>query len=227
MVRKVAFCLLACLLWVVYAHGLPDLLTIAEAAAMRCNARGMKYLDHGKPALGILQLKKATDYNPNRADYHTDLALAMDAFPDAACEVFGCETAELFAMLRSARLRARKLECLDVELAVAYAQLLGRASEFGVEPDWDEALAAWKHCLVLLGNEPPSEMRFPRRGLRASVLLDIGRIERVRDRHEIAIQYFEEALELLPDSVATRNLLRETAQECSRHDAILSAGEAS
>ena len=207
-------------------RGLVFLLTIAiglgivapQLAAVRvdrasdsCYARALRWLDTGRPERAVDELRTMIRFQPNVAEYHLMLGRAYQAVYDSARGEYGREGQESFWEIAEEYLIARSLRSDDFDIAREYATHLLRAEEFGMTPNWEEALSAWQYCLVIAEEQyerDPSYWYFS--SLKASVLFQLGRIELKRNRHDSARGYLTEVLNIMPESHAARVLLSRT-----------------
>ena len=117
-----------------------------DAASM--HAIGSLFLQQGRVREACGEFQHAADTRPDVAVYHTDLANVLYLFRHELLDPPGRpdESAALVEALAHFR-RASELTPGDIKLAQAYAETFYLMPE----PDWSNALAAWKTVLALSG----------------------------------------------------------------------------
>jgi len=161
------------------------------------NNLGIYYGHVGQPEKAIDEFRKAIELNATVAEFHFDLALAYHNFRYVAMNKYKWTLQQVFSEALKESKTARSLKPNDLEIAMDYARTFFAAEDFKVTADWNEALAAWQHCLPLAKD---STEKF-------HVLVNLGRVALKMNKKEEARKYLNEALPFQPDSRTVKRLL--------------------
>ncbi len=113
------------------------------------NNLGSYFSKFGSPEYALLEFDRAIELDPSKAVYHLNRATELYSSRDAAAYVYGWGLPRIYEEVMKEHRLARDLAPDDYSYARQYAETFAGAKFFGLAPDWDASIEAWKHCLKL------------------------------------------------------------------------------
>ena len=169
------------------------------------NNLGIHYFHHGRIEKGLSNLHRALKLDPKNAEVHFNLAqMYLIYFPQLE-EILRTSRPRIFRDAMTYSRNATRYAPDDYEILEDYAVNFYAAENFGVEADWSEATRAWKNARSHARNE--RELYY--------TWLNEGRIWIRLEEWSKAADSLEEAIQLLPESEAGRELLDQVRDEMS------------
>jgi len=167
------------------------------------NNLGMYYFHAGEYRLGFQNMDKALELDPKNPDYCFNMAQNYLIYRPQTEEIRGWSADKVYKEAMKYSKKATKLAPEDYEILVDYAVNFLAAENFGLEPDWKEAIEAWRVARV---KAPTDVDKF-------YTWLNEGRAWRSLDKVKEARKCFEEALALQPQNAKTKELIESLSAE--------------
>ncbi|MBX3179547.1 MAG: tetratricopeptide repeat protein [Candidatus Hydrogenedentes bacterium] len=159
------------------------------------NNLGMHYFHVGRYPLGFQNMDMALKLDPKSPDFCFNMAQNYLIYRPQTESHRGWPAEKVYKEAMKLSKKAVKLAPKDYELLQDYAVNFLAAQNFGVEPNWKEAVKAWRAARVYARTD---EERF-------FTWMNEGRAWRSMGKKGEAIAAFQEALKIIPESEVARN----------------------
>jgi Tfp pilus assembly protein PilF len=167
------------------------------------NNLGLHYCHNGDYRMGLRELDKALELEPDHPDYHFNLAQIYLVNGPQVKEIKGWSAKKTYRQAMAHSKRAAELSPDDYVLLQDYAVNFFAAENYGVKADWAAAAAAWASARAKARNETDEFFTW----------LNEARAWIENKDDERAEPCLKSALALKPDSAVVQQLIDKVGKE--------------